>query len=99
MTASAARATAALVALAAALGAAACLQLIAPYDEQTERETFAAARAIDQFYGELLEARPDARRYAKFSERYVAIESDLLRIPTNPQPQQAPPVGPSGPPG
>ena len=54
-----------------------CLQLVAPYDDQTERETFTAARAVDLFYGEILEARPDARSYAKFSERYVQLEAEL----------------------
>jgi hypothetical protein len=68
----------AIVVLAVAL--AGCLRLVAPYDDQTERDTFAAARAVDQFYGDLLEARPDARRYAKFADRYVEIETTLRAL-------------------
>ncbi len=68
-----------IVAIALLLGASlpACLHLVAPYDDQTERETFAAARAVDLFYGGILEARSDARRYAKFSDRYVQVEAEL----------------------
>jgi hypothetical protein len=63
-----------------ALASAGCLQLIAPYDDQTVRDIFAAARAVDQFYGELLEAPAGKRQYALFSERYVQIESDLRAL-------------------
>ena len=62
------------------LASAGCLQLIAPYDDQTVRDIFAAARAVDQFYGELLEAPAGKRQYALFSERYVRIESDLRAL-------------------
>ena len=81
MTATAPRAvlaTAAVLLVAAAL--AGCLQLVAPYDDQTGREIFAAARSVDQFYGELLEARTDARRYAKVADRYVQIETELRAV-------------------
>lgn len=62
------------------LASAGCLQLIAPYDDQTVRDIFATARAVDQFYGELLEAPAGKRQYAHFSERYVQIESDLRAL-------------------
>lgn len=62
------------------LGSSACLQLIAPYDDQTVRDIFAAARTVDQFYGDLLEAPAGKRQYARFSERYVQIESDLRAL-------------------
>src|SRR6266850_8551792 len=63
-----------------ALASAGCLQLIAPYDDQTVRDIFGAARAVDQFYGELIEAPAGKRHYADFSERYVQIESELRAL-------------------
>jgi hypothetical protein len=74
------RALAALLGSLLALGSTGCLQLIAPYDDQTVRDIFAAARAVDQFYGELLEAPAGKRQYALFSERYVRIESELRSL-------------------
>ncbi len=62
------------------LAAPACLRLIAPYDEQTQQAIFSAARAVDQLYGELLETDPGKRRYAKFSERYVQIDTELRAL-------------------
>lgn len=75
-----ARRTALATAVLLAATLAGCLQLVAPYDDQTEREIFAAARTVDQFYGELLEARTDARRYAKFADRYVQVETELRAL-------------------
>src|SRR5258706_4389413 len=57
-----------------------CFRLIAPYDEQTQQAIFAAARAVDQFYGDLLEAAPATRAYAKYSGRYVQIDTDLRAL-------------------
>ena len=76
----ASRAVLATAAVLLAATLAGCLQLVAPYDDQTEREIFAAARTVDQFYGELLEARADARRYARFADRYVQIETELRAL-------------------
>jgi len=52
-------------------------RLIAPYDEKTEEATFVSARAVDKFYGDLLETKDDERDYFKYSEKYVEIEVQL----------------------
>jgi len=65
-------------ALSLALGA--CVHLIAPYDDRTQQAIFAAARGVDQFYGELLEADPGKRPYARFGERYVQIDTELRAL-------------------
>ncbi len=51
--------------------------IIAPYDEKTEEAIFNASKLVDQFYGTLQETDADQRKYQKFSERYVLIESEL----------------------
>jgi hypothetical protein len=57
-----------------------CVHLVAPYDAQIESETLAAARAIDRFYGDLLEEDERQRPYPRFKERYVQIETDLRAL-------------------
>ena len=53
------------------------IQLIAPYDADTQRTTFECAKLVDHFYGKLLETNEQNRQYAKFADQYVAIESEL----------------------
>lgn len=53
------------------------IQLIAPYDADTQRSTFECAKLVDHFYGKLLETDEQSRQYAKFADQYVAIESEL----------------------
>ncbi len=52
-------------------------RLIAAYDEKTQEAIFASAKAIDQFYGFLLEANENERAYSKYSDKYVEIEVKL----------------------
>lgn len=52
-------------------------RLIAAYDEKTQEAIFASAKAIDQFYGFLLEANENERAYSKYSDKYVEIEAQL----------------------
>lgn len=52
-------------------------RLIAAYDEKTQEAIFASAKAIDQFYGFLLEANENERAYSKYSDKYVEIEVQL----------------------
>jgi hypothetical protein len=72
--------TVSLLVLLASLSAPGCFRLIAPYDEQTQQAIFTAARDVDQFYGDLLEAPPSGRAYAKFSGRYVQIDTELRAL-------------------
>ncbi len=53
------------------------VQLIAPYDADTQRTTFECAKLVDHFYGNLLETDGQNRQYAKFVDQYVAIESEI----------------------
>ena len=78
--AAAARAISILAVAALPLSLGACVHLIAPYDDLTQQAIFAAARGVDQFYGELLEADAGKRPYAKFAERYVQIDTDLRAL-------------------
>lgn len=66
--------------LLALLTQAGCLHLITSYRAQVENEILAAAKAVDQFYGELLEEDEGKRPYARFKERYVQIETDLRAL-------------------
>lgn len=52
-------------------------RLIAAYDEKTQEAIFASAKAIDQFYGCLLESNENERAYSKYSDKYVEIETQL----------------------
>lgn len=53
------------------------IQLIAPYDADTQRSTFDCAKLVDHFYGKLMETDEQSRQYVKFADQYVAIESEL----------------------
>lgn len=74
------RAPVALLAIAALALPWGCVHLIAPYDEQTQQAIFAAARAVDQFYAEMLETDPGKRPYSRFSERYVQVGTELRAL-------------------
>lgn len=72
------RVVALLVALLIAAASSGCaIKLVADYDAAAFEEILATAKKVDRFYGMLLETRPDARRYAAFSEQYVSLESDI----------------------
>jgi hypothetical protein len=53
------------------------LRLVSPYDANTQEHIFKCAKLVDQFYLELLEVDEGKRQYAKFADRYVAIEAEL----------------------
>lgn len=57
-----------------------CVRLIAGFDEQTRNEILADARAVDRFYGDLLETDAAKRPYPASAPRYVQIETDLRAL-------------------
>lgn len=64
------------------LAAAGCptVQFVADYDEATFNEILRVAKAVDRFYGDLLETPEAQRTYAQYSERYVEIETDIRSL-------------------
>ena len=75
------RGIAALFAALVSLWLAACsIQLVADYDSATYEEILRVAKKVDHFYGTLLEAPEKDRPYAKYSEKYVEIETDLRAL-------------------
>ncbi len=56
------------------------LQLISPYDADTQRSTFECAKMVDQFYGKILETDAQNRQYTKFADQYTTIESELRSL-------------------
>lgn len=69
------------LAVLACLGLAACsIQLVSDYDATTYEEILRVGKKVDHFYGTLLEAPDKDRPYAKYSEKYVEIETDLRSL-------------------
>jgi hypothetical protein len=65
----------------ACVGLASCsVQLVADYDSITYEEILRAGKKVDHFYGSLLEAPEKDRKYSKYSEKYVEIETDLRSL-------------------
>jgi len=65
----------------ALLGLGACsIQLVADYDSTTYEEILRVGKKVDHFYGSLLEAPEKDRKYARYSEKYVEIETDLRSL-------------------
>jgi len=56
------------------------VKLVADYDSTTYEEILKVAKKVDHFYGTLLEAPEKDRHYAKYSEKYVEIETDLRSL-------------------
>lgn len=69
-----------LAALACLAFAACSIQLVADYDATTYEEILRVGKKVDLFYGHLLEAPEKDRKYSKYSEKYVEIESDLRAL-------------------
>jgi hypothetical protein len=69
-----------LAALACLAFAACSIQLVADYDSATYEEILRVGKKVDLFYGHLLEAPEKDRKYSKYSEKYVEIESDLRAL-------------------
>jgi hypothetical protein len=53
------------------------LRLVSRYDDNTQEQIFGCAKLVDQFYLELLEVDEAKRQYAKFADRYVAVEAEM----------------------
>ena len=53
------------------------VKLVADYDNAAFEEILAVGKKVDKFYGTLLETKADERPYAKFSDDYVSIETDI----------------------
>jgi vacuolar-type H+-ATPase subunit C/Vma6 len=67
--------------LAFALGGCA-VKWVDSYDAVAFEEILSVGKAVDKFYGKLLETQPDARAYRQFVLEYVAIESDIQSMLT-----------------
>jgi len=65
------------------LAASGCsVKWVADYDDSTFEEILKVGKKVDRFYGDLLEAGAAARPYAKFSSRYVELETDIRSLVT-----------------
>lgn len=58
---------------------------VADYDAVTFEEILKVGKSVDRFYGDLLEIKPAERVYAKFSDRYVGLETDIRSLVTRNQ--------------
>jgi hypothetical protein len=58
---------------------------VADYDAVTFEEILKVGKSVDRFYGDLLEIKPAERVYAKFSDRYVGLETDIRSLFTRNQ--------------
>jgi uncharacterized protein involved in high-affinity Fe2+ transport len=61
------------------------IKLVADYDSAAFEEILATGKKVDKFYGTLIETKPEGRRYAAFSEQYVALEADIRGMVTRNQ--------------
>lgn len=61
------------------------VKFVADYDEKTFEEVISTGKKVDRFYGDLLEIKESERQYAKFSQKYVEIETDLRSLQTRNQ--------------
>lgn len=58
------------------------VKFVADYDDATFNEILKISKSVDRFYGDLLEAPEADRKYAKYSGRYVDIETDVRSLLT-----------------
>ena len=56
------------------------IKLVADYDVKTFEEILNVGKEVDKFYGTLLEMDENDRKYQKFSEKYVDIETELRSL-------------------
>jgi hypothetical protein len=61
------------------------IKLVADYDSAAFEEILATGKKVDKFYGTLLESKPGDRKYAAFSDQYVALEADIRGMVTRNQ--------------
>jgi len=63
------------------IAAAGCsVKFVADYDAATFDEILKVGKGVDRFYGEMLEAPEAQRPYAKYSTKYVEIETDIRSL-------------------
>ena len=56
------------------------VKLVADHDSKTYEEILRVGKSIDIFYGDLLETPAASRKYKKYSEKYVQLESELRSL-------------------
>lgn len=56
------------------------VKLVADHDTKTYEEILRIGKSIDKFYGDLLETTAASRKYQKYSEKYVQLESELRSL-------------------
>lgn len=56
------------------------VKLVADHDLKTYEEILRVGKSIDEFYGDLLETPAESRKYKKYSEKYVKLESELRSL-------------------
>ena len=56
------------------------VKFVADYDSKTYEEILRVGKDIDKFYGALLEQDNKDRSYKKYSDQYVALESELRSL-------------------
>lgn len=61
------------------------IKLVADYDSVAFEEILATGKRVDKFYGTLLESKAQSRKYAAFSDQYVALETDIRGMVTRNQ--------------
>jgi hypothetical protein len=61
------------------------VQFVADYDDEGFEEILKVAKTVDRFYGDMLETPEAQRRYSRYSERYVEIETDIRSLWTRSQ--------------
>lgn len=77
---------AAFLALLFALVSTGCaIKLVADYDSAAFEEILATGKKVDKFYGTLLEAKVNDRKYATFADQYVTLETDIRGMVTRNQ--------------
>jgi len=70
-----------LLAICFLLSAGGCaIKLVADYDSNTLEEIFKVSKEVDRFYGNLLETAEADRKYSKYAEQYVNIETDIRSL-------------------
>ena len=65
------------------LGTNGCVvKFVADYDAVTFEEILRVGKKVDRFYGDLLETAEAERKYTKYSDKYVEIETDIRSLIT-----------------
>jgi len=69
---------ASIIVLVASLSISGCaVHFVADYDPKVKEEIVQLSKKVDLFWGKLLETEVKKRKYEKFKEQYIKIETDL----------------------